>query len=209
MERGVLWSLKNSIGLCFGCVCWTSFEYGQRILEIHRIWGQWPPTPGDGMIEAFRLLCVCPPGPDAISEPDKETDWVLPGPGGAQCGGGQVLWHSGELLSARARERPHQSSSWIEMSRFSVLNDIITNSEYPQTERWKRSKFLRLKWPVDVYRCEGAPMLIILMTFESKSHRFERKHKDKKVKSSPSNNNCRSGNLDFLWSNLRLDDCKQ
>ena len=108
-----------------------------------------------------------------------------------------------------ARERPHQSSSWIEMSRFSVLNDIITNSEYPQTERWKRSKFLRLKWPVDVYRCEGAPMLIILMTFESKSHRFERKHKDKKVKTSPSNNNCRSGNLDFLWSNLRLDDCKQ
>ena len=41
-------------------------------------------------------------------------------------------------------------------------------------------------------------MLIILMTFESKSHRFKRKHKDKKVKSSPSNNNCRSGNLDFL-----------
>ena len=41
-------------------------------------------------------------------------------------------------------------------------------------------------------------MLIILMTFESKSHRFERKQKDKKVKSSPSNNSCRSGNLDFL-----------
>ena len=112
-------------------------------LEIHRIWGQWPPTWwwwDDWSIPLSPVSTVS-------TWPHKEADWCCPGSAGADRSLTQRALNTGGWRQESRDTAVAAPCHGAEMSRCSVLNDITISplhfNDYPQPEEmWEKIQIL-------------------------------------------------------------------